>query len=346
MAKIFLFLLVLVAVFLVGRDMVVNRLNLIFSDYLVRNLPFVIFLVLMSLDWSLSSNDLTLPGLSSYILMLDGLILMMPSSYEKNHGVYLFPALLPLCFLLFVAADHLAPSLHLNHAFLTLSVPFLITAYYFCHMRGLFSSEYSFFVDCSHVIMSLSAVEIIILFLPLKAGTCLSSVVSLLLILVYANIYLVRSRGRRTSISSSKKSVSKSEPAVEPPLAPGRGELKDEQYRLEALFSRVERYMKEKEPYLDEHLTLADMASALYTNKASLSRAINHISGKNYCQYVNQYRVDYAVSLMMKDKRLKVIEIAMMSGFHSLASFNMAFRLFRGDTPSEFMRTVHLSNLP
>ena len=346
MVKILLFLLVLVAVFLLGRDLVVNRLNLIFSDYLIRNLPFVIFLVLISMECPLSSTDITLPGLSSYILMLDGLMLMMPSSYAKQHGAYLFPALLSLCFLLFVAADHLVPSLHLNYAFLTLSVPLLITAFYYCRMRGFFSSEYSFFVDCSHVILSLSAMEVITLFLPLKAGSCLSSVISLLLILIYANIYLVRSRGRRASLSMSRKPVPKSEPATAPPTAQGRGEFKDEQYRMELLFSRVERYMKEKEPYLDEHLTLADMASALYTNKASLSKAINHISGKNYCQYVNKYRVDYAVSLMMKDKRLKVIEIAMMSGFHSLASFNMAFRLFRGDTPSEFMRTAHLSNLP
>ena len=108
------------------------------------------------------------------------------------------------------------------------------------------------------------------------------------------------------------------------------------------LYDRVEAFMKEKQPYLEDGFSLTELAVAMCTNKSYLSRTINTYSGFNFCQYVNKYRVEYAIELMRKDKRIKVLELAMTSGFHSVASFNMAFKLHTNDTPSEYMRTLHL----
>lgn len=103
--------------------------------------------------------------------------------------------------------------------------------------------------------------------------------------------------------------------------------------------------MKEKEPYLNDELTIAELAHAMLTNKTYLSRTINIKSGKNFCTYVNEYRIKYSVEIMKKDHRVKVVELAVVSGFHTVASFNMAFRLFMGDTPSEYMRTLKAEEL-
>ena len=108
---------------------------------------------------------------------------------------------------------------------------------------------------------------------------------------------------------------------------------------MDELFARVERYMANEQPYLRDDLTLAELAKAMLTNKTYLSRTINQKSGKNYCTYINWYRINYSLKIIEKDTRVKVVELAVMSGFHSVASYNMAFRLFMGDTPSEYIRT-------
>ena len=141
---------------------------------------------------------------------------------------------------------------------------------------------------------------------------------------------------------SARKASQKKE--VPPHVTPEKKKSPEE--RMAEHFRMAEEYMKRSQPYLDYTFTLTDLSDKLYVNKTSLSKAINKHSGLNFCQYVNKYRVDYAVSLMEKDpSRLKVAELAIASGFNSIVSFNMAFRLFKEDTPSEYMRTLHARNL-
>ena len=45
-----------------------------------------------------------------------------------------------------------------------------------------------------------------------------------------------------------------------------------------------------------------------------------------------------AYELTLLNPRLKVAELAMMSGFHSGVTFTLAFRLFLGKTPSDWCR--------
>ena len=40
---------------------------------------------------------------------------------------------------------------------------------------------------------------------------------------------------------------------------------------------------------------------------------------------------------MKADPHLRMEEVSMMSGFHSTVSFNMAFRLFEGKTPTQWL---------
>lgn len=119
----------------------------------------------------------------------------------------------------------------------------------------------------------------------------------------------------------------------------------EESRRIDLLFGRVEAYMEKEKPYLDDSFTLTQLATEMMTNKSMLSKTINDKYGDNFCRYVNAYRVKYALSLMQRDRRLKVSELSMMSGFHTVASFNMAFKLIMNDTPSEYMRTLHSAGL-
>ena len=102
------------------------------------------------------------------------------------------------------------------------------------------------------------------------------------------------------------------------------------------VFQRVVRYMEEKRPYLDEKINLERFSKAIFSNTVYVSRTINYYSGKNFRQFVNWYRIQYALDLMREDPHLKMEEVSILSGFHSTVSFNMAFRLFEGKTPTEW----------
>lgn len=164
--------------------------------------------------------------------------------------------------------------------------------------------------------------------------------VFLLLALVYAYIQSTLSGGtpvfRLIPIAASgpaRQASKEEERAVE------------EYKRMDVLFERVEAYMKKEKPYLDDMFTMTRLAAEMMTNKSMLSKTINEKSGEHFCRYVNAYRIRHALSLMERDSRLRVGEISMMSGFHSVASFNMAFKQIMNDTPSEYMRTLHASGL-
>lgn len=97
-------------------------------------------------------------------------------------------------------------------------------------------------------------------------------------------------------------------------------------------------YMEKNRPFLRQTLSLEELARLLGTNKVYLSRTINVISGRNYCQFVNYYRIQYAKDIMRKNSDSRMIEVALASGFNSVVTFNMAFKLNEDLTPSEWLR--------
>ena len=100
------------------------------------------------------------------------------------------------------------------------------------------------------------------------------------------------------------------------------------------LYDRCCRYMTEFRPFLVKTFTLQDLANAVFTNKYYLSKTINRFSGKNFRQYVNYYRVMYSMDLFRDNLSLRVTEMAELSGFHSVTSFNQSFKKVMGESPS------------
>lgn len=115
-----------------------------------------------------------------------------------------------------------------------------------------------------------------------------------------------------------------------------RTDRKENLYRN--VFSRIEEYFRSESPYLDMELNIGEVSERVFTNKVYVSRAISECSGSNFCQYVNGYRIRYAMDCFRRNPDLKVSELSVMSGFRTVASYNMAFRRFVGVQPSEWMR--------
>lgn len=110
----------------------------------------------------------------------------------------------------------------------------------------------------------------------------------------------------------------------------------EELFRIKTL---LETLMSSQKPYLDSELNLIKLAETVSVSSHHLSYVINTGFGKNFFQYVNEFRVEYAKKLLKeKDSRLSILGIAYESGFNSKTSFNTTFKKLTGQTPSEFKR--------
>ncbi len=174
--------------------------------------------------------------------------------------------------------------------------------------------------------------------LPGKWVQWVGECIALLLLVQMFGLYYLYCTGR--TFFSDRRTL-KVERALSDSVKMSSDEAGESGLSMEAMYVRILEYMEMHRPYLDEKFSLSDMAAAIGTNKAYVSRTVNTMYGNNFCQFVNYYRIQYAADLMRKDRRLKVLEVSMMSGFHSVASFNMAFKLYMNDLPSEFTRNFH-----
>lgn len=163
------------------------------------------------------------------------------------------------------------------------------------------------------------------------AGICLAAVM-----LIHVGLYVKVSRGRIFAVCTKLEARLKESSGIPERTAETEREGGDIGYRT--TYERLDALFREKKPYLNGDLTIGDVARELYTNKLYISKSINIYAGKNFCQYVNSYRVRHSMNLFKENPRLKVGQLAEMSGFHSVASYNMAFRLFMNESPGEWCR--------
>ncbi|WP_315163022.1 helix-turn-helix domain-containing protein [Capnocytophaga leadbetteri] len=97
--------------------------------------------------------------------------------------------------------------------------------------------------------------------------------------------------------------------------------------------------MATEKPYLEPKLSLAQLADSLGVLPNHLSQIINQYEGKNFYDFVNNYRVDEFIALAKKDtdKNFNLLGLAFEAGFNSKSSFNQVFKKIKGKTPSQFV---------
>ena len=115
-----------------------------------------------------------------------------------------------------------------------------------------------------------------------------------------------------------------------------------ERIRLESLpslIARIDAVMERDELYLRPELSLVTLAEYVGTNRTYVSKAIKDAKGCNFSDYVNRYRLDYAVELMKRTPREDIIvqNVAMQCGCGSIQTFYRYFKLFFKETPTQWI---------
>ncbi|MDX2479610.1 MAG: helix-turn-helix domain-containing protein [Desulfuromusa sp.] len=106
------------------------------------------------------------------------------------------------------------------------------------------------------------------------------------------------------------------------------------------LLKVVRQHMQEQQTYLDNRLTLTSLSAAIGVSTHHLSEVLNQQEGKNFYQFVNEYRINYICERLKEDKSIKILELAMAAGFSSKSTFNAVFKQFTNFTPSQYRNNL------
>lgn len=109
--------------------------------------------------------------------------------------------------------------------------------------------------------------------------------------------------------------------------------------------TRLEYYFDTKKPYLESELTLTYVANEIQTNQAYLSRVINESYGKNFFDFVNEYRVRTFIEKVLSGNydHLTYAGVSLECGFGTKATFFRAFKKITSRTPREYFKELGAS---
>lgn len=103
--------------------------------------------------------------------------------------------------------------------------------------------------------------------------------------------------------------------------------------------------MVAKKIYLNNELTLKDLAQELGTTTNNVSWLLNNIHQCSFYDYINQYRVQEFILKIQNGEHFKhtILALSLDSGFNSKSTFNKAFKMVKNDTPSNYIKSLKTS---
>ena len=109
----------------------------------------------------------------------------------------------------------------------------------------------------------------------------------------------------------------------------------------DAILQKLQIYLAEQKPYLENDLTLPKLAQRLSVSPHHLSQVLNDRLNQSFFDWLATCRVEEAKKLLMDTalSHLKIDEIAERVGYNSTSAFHTAFKRITGKTPAQF-RTI------
>ncbi|MEN1785619.1 MAG: helix-turn-helix domain-containing protein [Bacteroidota bacterium] len=112
-----------------------------------------------------------------------------------------------------------------------------------------------------------------------------------------------------------------------------------DQDQLQTMAKKLTTIMEQDQIYQDADLSLDILVKKLGTNRHFLSQMLNDHFGKNFFQFVNEYRVEAACSLLTNKQPYRIEAIGYEVGFRSKSAFFATFKKIKGMTPAQYKRT-------
>lgn len=275
------------------------------------------------------------------ILAASILLALQPFAEEDSKTWVIFSVLILLVEAVFFIIDF-PPSIYVSACLLLVLLYDLLRFLERCSvLRNLFKPQAVWLSIESHsrLLFSFAVFATVIPMKALSGRTWALLPVMLLSAGLYSVLFYRSLSGRCLVLSADKERIVKQmiRSAADMSAEAVKGEEPAELEKMQTLYGRIMKILESGRPFLDPDYSLGDLANAAFTNKTYVSKTINTMSGKNFRQFVNAYRVQYAVELLRSNPRLTVGQLAEKSGFNSSVTFGMAFKLNMGETPGEYL---------
>ncbi|RUT79889.1 helix-turn-helix domain-containing protein [Ancylomarina longa] len=116
--------------------------------------------------------------------------------------------------------------------------------------------------------------------------------------------------------------------------------LSEEKARIIA--ARINSYYQEEKVYLDPNISLKIVSKRLNIPAHHITETLNRLLGQSFNDFTNNYRVEAFKTLLQEKKyqNYSILALAFEVGFKSKATFNLAFKKFTKQTPSEYRKTL------
>ncbi|RYE27252.1 MAG: AraC family transcriptional regulator [Sphingobacteriaceae bacterium] len=117
--------------------------------------------------------------------------------------------------------------------------------------------------------------------------------------------------------------------------------------KLNQLKTQLGQLMTTNKPYLDNELSLPDLAKMMDISTHDLSFVLNEGFGMSFFKFVNSYRIAEVKQLMLSGqyRQLNMLGIAYNAGFNSKTTFNTVFKKETGLSPTQFIQTLKADSL-
>ncbi|MFP3595115.1 helix-turn-helix domain-containing protein [Chryseobacterium sp. SIMBA_029] len=118
-----------------------------------------------------------------------------------------------------------------------------------------------------------------------------------------------------------------------------------EKYSL--LFQRMKEMMERENHFKDADFSISQLSFILKTNNLYISNAIKQNKYNSFNHFINSYRVNSAKQLMSQNDfdKVTLMYIYTQCGFSNQSTFNRAFKMIEGITPSEFIKKTKKNNI-
>lgn len=115
--------------------------------------------------------------------------------------------------------------------------------------------------------------------------------------------------------------------------------------RQKEIWDTLEHHLHEHKTFTDSELSLDKLAMATGINKYHVSETLNSYAQRSFYQYINEYRIQYAIDQMQRlhqeEVPVNVLFLAYDAGFKAKSSFNRYFKEITGFTPTEHLRSLN-----
>jgi AraC-like DNA-binding protein len=118
------------------------------------------------------------------------------------------------------------------------------------------------------------------------------------------------------------------------------------------LINQVLKHLQEfelKNGFLKSSITIQELSKEFDTNSKYLSRIVNEYKNKNFTQYINDLRIEFALNHLQNNKKARKYTIQALSieyGFNNAESFSTAFYKKTGIKPSYYINELeNMQNL-